>query len=461
MATHLLARVVLMPKGDIHIAYQNRQTYYCTPRALMLLLSDPFCFLDKGGSFLTTSSILINNKQESLDKIQGLTLLAVYSDKRIVCEFTDLFKPLYSPYFLKSAIADKYMTIEPSSIKDTPVDPKQALLFLFMEYTQSKFAKTPKGKRNFEITQETQTRIMGEILNTSAKFDSARKENCDARFPIELLDADNDSDASPNTDEHAEDNLSTNNKEGVDECLGMVTFEEFARLKKVKLETVYGWKWRGKLQTACKGENGLWMIDPNEVISDKRAGRKVEKMSDGSNRKVVRLKGSNYKDVQLYIRERGLVSDNIRRYIRTYDEAKYYEKHNYHEVHWDISNAMIIDINPDYFCKAEGKTNRQLIADDQAPVVPGSEQYKFHLHHIGQKKDSPLAIIPGYDHNDKKFYSIFHSGKSTNEDLHDGEFEKLKIAFWKAYIEQYDKYGSYSKIPFINSKHKRKERQCQ
>ncbi len=212
--------------------------------------------------------------------------------------------------------------------------------------------------------------------------------------------------------------------------------------------------WKGKLASAFKDEKNKWLIDINDKATDRRAGRTTIPLPDG--RKRVRIRGEDYDSVQKYIKERNLVTDNVRQFIRTKEEIKYYEAHSYHEVSWESGNAMIIDINPDYFSEKHGKTNRQLIADNKSPVVPRKEDYEYVLHHIGQNNNSPLAIIPGNDHGDQKWFSIFHVGKTCSEELHRQDFDKQKRQFWNEYIKMYDQNGGYRGIAYLNPKHKRK-----
>lgn len=165
-----------------------------------------------------------------------------------------------------------------------------------------------------------------------------------------------------------------------------------------------------------------------------------------------RLAGNSYLDVQRYIRDNRLFSDQVRKYIRTYEEAKYYMDNGYREVNWFGNSALIIDIDLDYFSKKHNATNRKLIAAGRSPVVPSYEDQTFDLHHVGQKKDSPLAIIPSGIHNGQKTYSIFHSGHSSDEDLHNTAFDLQRQKFWLVYVQQNDEYGGYHKIPYVNRK---------
>ena len=471
METYTIARVVLLPDGDIHIAYHNRQTYYCTPRALLLLISDPFEFIERGKDFLDISTFLLNKNQDPVDKVQGLTLLTVYSDKHFVCEFIELFKLMYSPYILSSSEVDRNMNMSFEDLQSFPRDDKQDLIRLYMAYTQSAFISGQRKKSRVDISTETQSKIVSEIINTSIKATVKRAEedgdiapvmkilNKKANVQEKVVDeaADFEQTEIMTMVEEIKDEIVTEDKKAKNRSTaGHITLEEYALKHNAKIQTVKEWGKKGKITSLYRDENKQYWIDPNETPVDFRANRTVAVRNDGTGRKCVRLQGNSYTDLQKYIEERGLVTSAVRPFIRSYEEVKYYENHNYHEVKWETGSALIIDINPDYYCKIEGKTNREIIAAGGSPVVPQNEGYKYHLHHIGQKAESPLAIIPEYDHNSTALYSAFHRGKASSEDLHDKNYEEQKDNFWKVYIKYYDQYGSYVKIPFLNPKRKRK-----
>ena len=101
--------------------------------------------------------------------------------------------------------------------------------------------------------------------------------------------------------------------------------------------------------------------------------------------------------------------------------------------------------------------------EGNAPVIPGADADfteetskqipRYHLHHIGQKRNSPLAVIPSADHNNKKFSSFFHP-YPHEKNLHDAAFESVKASFWRTYAKMYTEYGSFQKIPYLNHKDK-------
>lgn len=80
----------------------------------------------------------------------------------------------------------------------------------------------------------------------------------------------------------------------------------------------------------------------------------------------------------------------------------------------------------------DGRTNAQRVLDGLAPLDSTGASYE--LHHIGQKSDSPLAILTSSQH--KGNYSILHAntgGSASNIDR--TLFEKQKREFWKSLLE--------------------------
>lgn len=442
MNTSIIARVLLMPDGGIHIAYMNKQTYFCIANVLFNLLSDPFNFVEKSGNELSASTGLLNKKQEGVENIPGLTLLTVSSDNKIVCEFPELFQILFLAA-VNPVKNNENMSFSQDWLQSLVINEKNAYLLLYMEQSRSGILRGLKRKSNVHVCAETQAKIFEEILKSSIQL-------APSSFATSVAEA---SVVREYSGDIGCEETNTSSKQKIKK---MVSVPEYALIHGMNAGSVHTWIKREKLKSAIKGENGKWLIDPDEIPSDGRAGRKVEARTDGSNRKNVHLKSTSYEDIQIYIKERNLVTDNIRPFVRTREEIKYYETRNYHEVAWESGNAMIIDINPDYYCKQCGKTNRELISSGESPVVPDADAYRFHLHHIGQQKNSPLAIIPEYDHNSKELYSCFHQGKSDNEDLHDRNFESKKRLFWNEYLEKYDQNGGYRGIKYLNPKSKRR-----
>lgn len=60
-----------------------------------------------------------------------------------------------------------------------------------------------------------------------------------------------------------------------------------------------------------------------------------------------------------------------------------------------------------------GVTNRDRIKEGKSPKTTNGEE--IHLHHIGQKQNSPLAELTESEHLGKGNYSILHDTKKASE----------------------------------------------
>lgn len=100
--------------------------------------------------------------------------------------------------------------------------------------------------------------------------------------------------------------------------------------------------------------------------------------------------------------------------------------------------ALVQDIDLDYVDDATGLTNRQLMQKGNAPIDSGTGK-AFELHHIGQKKDSPLAILNQDQHRGKGNFTKLHEylkkmGGDTPAKL--SGWKKQKEEFWMDMAKQ-------------------------
>lgn len=96
--------------------------------------------------------------------------------------------------------------------------------------------------------------------------------------------------------------------------------------------------------------------------------------------------------------------------------------------------SLVRDIDPNYVDELTGKTNLQLMKDGKAPFDKNGNKYE--LHHIGQKKDSPLAILTQEEHRKNGNNKIWHvTGKASEIDR--PEFSKIKGEYWKYFASLY------------------------
>ena len=301
--------------------------------------------------------------------------------------------------------------------------------------------------RNLDIAPETETQLMKEILSS---FDCKATDVCDNNIEVA-----SPVHSAPNTSAPGENIVIPSN---------FVPVKEYAALHNITVTCAHTWVKNKKMEGHyAKKANQRLYIDKDFIPLDKRTLRK-DRTKENPSCKFIPSE-DNFIAVQKKMENANFVSSVIRKHIRVYKEHEYYRKHFYHEVVFD-RHALIVDVNPEYFIEVLGKTNRELMQAGNAPVVvaemddgnwTAKNLPRYNLHHIGQEKGSPFAIIPESDHNSKKYYSIFHPGP-VSENLHSPVFEQQRSKFWKDYIRYYDEYGGYNKIPFLNHKTSKKKK---
>ena len=97
------------------------------------------------------------------------------------------------------------------------------------------------------------------------------------------------------------------------------------------------------------------------------------------------------------------------------------------------SKALVqnIDIN---YVGADGHTNLWRMQHGEAPKDASGVSYE--LHHVGQKDDSPLAILTQSEHRLGDNYSKLHVTGAEGVD-HGSAWTKTTKEFWKAFAETY------------------------
>jgi hypothetical protein len=112
------------------------------------------------------------------------------------------------------------------------------------------------------------------------------------------------------------------------------------------------------------------------------------------------------------IQEFSPYSDQINSHIRTFAELKIYMDKNLQESVVNGRPCLIAEINPN-LPDSMGMTNAERMVPGKAPIDESGDA--MHLHHIGQKADSPLAELKAEIH--QKFDSVLHD-KSISTEVH-------------------------------------------
>jgi len=380
MTSNIVAKIIMLPSGSVHIALANRESVIATVNSIDELLTNTPLFLGQSyQDFVSTTKEIYpeNDPETDINELPALTLCDVYQNYR----YDVLFPVVYHIWKNKSeekgtTPIDMRTYIRNNSMRDPTV-----LFLRFYMVVVEAVSSNLFSKFNLNLEMERIERIIAEIIRTllilSCKYNQS-KEKSSVPMPSEI--------STPSTTE-------------------------------VQLSSPKSPKKKGKTPQKKKVDIQIASIDESSYI------------------KVQNILKKNYS-----------FSDEVRKYIRSLEEAQYYASRLYKEVLWDGQSALIPEINLNYFCISQGKTNKEIIMGGGSPVVPGDETNVYHIHHVGQNKKSPFAIIPKNDHN-INFYSVFHDTKTKSEDLHTNSFEIVKRAFWKNYVKTCEKYGGFANIP--------------
>ena len=227
-----------------------------------------------------------------------------------------------------------------------------------------------------------------------------------------------------------------------------VTIDEYAEMHNLNPRTVRSWRASTTWQGSIKIGGRVYVNKNAPPHADGRKTRvRIKDVIKGSYQTPItkNINGS-HEDLQEYLREREGFSEYIIQYITSYKEAYYYRNNFYHEVNWDGVVALILDIDPNYYCELLGETNREIIAGGGSSVVAKmcdksitdpKKLPRWILHHIGHKATSPLAMVPSPIHQKEK-YSLFHKNQPQQSQIDRNVFNLQKKAFWEKYIEMYD-----------------------
>ena len=132
--------------------------------------------------------------------------------------------------------------------------------------------------------------------------------------------------------------------------------------------------------------------------------------------------------------ESGLPLDFIKNF-HSMEEYQVYRNAGLEGQKVDGQWAYVRDIDWD-FLDSEGRTNAQRVREGLSPLDPFGESYE--LHHIGQRTDSPLAILTSREHEEN--FSALHTntGQSEGEQPSQGsEWTQQRRDFWKALLDLY------------------------
>ena len=464
------ARIVAAGDGKAYIILKNFHCCILSSDSLYSLLENPLNFIKRECRKYTSANGYPAHLSGKLSDIPGLTLAYLTEERQLICEHPEVICAVIQ--HARKADTQSQIRISEVLTDEKVLDEKQMCIKIFLSLG-------PKGGNSVEnmefvLSQDTQLQILSEILHNrfftrpidesffetvstdSAEAISESQENHgddssagvseDLDLPFSLCNLPTPPATKP---PRLRDEKQARRNDGIPDHY--ICMNDLCKRHNTTPATIHKYKREGKLHPLKDNRGHLW-FDP-DVFPEKAPGRRGRKMD--SPRKVPSKppKGSSYKDVQNYIQTNGYFSDTVRQFIRTMEELDYYLNNKYREMNWYGNPVLTIPVDLDYYSEVHKATNRELIVAGESPVVPGLD-VKYDLHHIGQRKNSPLCIIPSNIHNGPTTYSIFHSGASE-EDVHTAAFALQRKKFWTVYLSMCDEYKSYDKIPYRNQNKKR------
>ena len=379
-----LARVILLPDGSVHIAFQDGHSISATPENLLELFSDPLDFIYIKSKTYKSTTQETNEKRVPLFEVLGLTLASISSDKQVVCDFPELFH--YIATYNNNAEESRKLPLNMRAIENQHVlaDEKSFLLQHYLEFT-NRPVPAPQIQTCLSLREEAQAEIIRETLNIFLSH-SFVEIPVNADVSTQII-------AAANRVEQTDGPREKENYVGV---------TEYAQKYGCSKMTVYNYINEHKIEDFFQLKNKQYRININKPPIGHNAKHSTSKARN-TPRKYMPKQTESAEDVAKYIIKEKIYSPKTAPFIHTFAELSYYIKHGYCEVFWNNRPALIIDINPEYVSSSsqDKRTNRQRILDGESPVPPykHKDDKPYEIHHIGQHENSPFAIVPPYDHN--------------------------------------------------------------
>ena len=120
--------------------------------------------------------------------------------------------------------------------------------------------------------------------------------------------------------------------------------------------------------------------------------------------------------------------DELCNAISSFEEAEIYIEAGLKEV---IINGKSCLIRQDIDLERRdeyGRTNRERMINGQPPLTQSGETIE--LHHVGQKKDAPLAELTTQEHRGQGNDAILHDKQKVSE-IDRAEFQKERESHWQ------------------------------
>lgn len=451
MSKQLICRVLMAPDATVHVAFNSKKTFACTPKLLSKILSTPSSSTLKPKKYIDTTKS-INPQDYTLTNIPGLTLLKIYSNLEITCSFPQLFENLFSRFNNKP---DDIIDLSSYINSSYCFEEKQLYLKFFCDFV-NELAPTSVITSSARMTDDEKLTVLSETYEASL-------------VPIVIPSEENTEDNKNNEDNAVQP--SNENKEGKK----YPTTPDGERLYTVnEAYRLMGYKYPNGLYSAVEAGNVGKVTLPNSrekyYIPEGEVLRKQELIKlkskiivkqpemDLIEKELSEIRKYAPKTIQDKIASFSGLSSEIIKCIKTMEQYNFYLNHEYKEVHWNTRTALIVDVHPEHVSKRFGISNAELMKEGNAPVIPGTD-IVYQIHHVEQDANAPFAIITYIDHteHDGEFHKKSRPLRYTRDafgnyeeikqfELHDKNFRTQSKKFWKEYNDKYAAAGSFENI---------------
>lgn len=193
------------------------------------------------------------------------------------------------------------------------------------------------------------------------------------------------------------------------------------------------------LKTAARG--GLTLDEAAVIIKDSKLPanfvKQIHSMDEYHELLAIAEKGGlTIQEMSSVCMSTGYPVELVKMFRTTKEGTIYFEQAGLYAESINGQTALIRTIDLNYKSELAGKTvtNLERMKQGYAAIDPVSGK-PFQLHHIGQKVDSPLAILSQYEHTGGGNNTILHD-PNIKEGVHslisNAEWETQKVEFWQS-----------------------------
>lgn len=193
------------------------------------------------------------------------------------------------------------------------------------------------------------------------------------------------------------------------------------------------------LKTASRG--GLTLDEAAVIIKDSKLPanfvKQIHSMDEYHELLAIAEKGGlTIQEMSSVCMSTGYPVELVKMFRTTKEGTVYFEQAGLYAESINGQTALIRTIDLNYKSELAGKTvtNLERMKQGYAAIDPVSGK-PFQLHHIGQKVDSPLAILSQYEHTGGGNNTILHD-PNIKEGVHslisNAEWETQKVEFWQS-----------------------------